>query len=157
MTLDWFLLLTPILLLPLLLLLSFAGCSGTPEVDPSLTFVLHDSSLIPAPAVTKVDFQWTVEQDGTDIKQAVYVEEFEVISGDAGEQILEFRYQPATAKPGQVWTVTCLPYSDTIGFGEMSCGPFKLALPVTSVEFEIIPDPPSAGRVQVSPGGCPNI
>jgi len=142
MTFDWFLLLTPILLLPLLLLLSFTGCNpGTVEINPSSTFILHDSSLVPVPVVTKVEFRWTREEDGDVI--VVYVEEFELIPGNPGEQIREFRYQPTGAEFGQV--------------GKVTCRPFELALPPGehSVTFEIIPDIQFGGRVQVSQGGCP--
>ena len=106
------------------------------------------------PGVTKVFFQWVIEYNGSVSEPyLVYVEEFTVKIGDTGEQVREFRY--SIKNPKGIWTVSCLPFSGTIGFDEASCGPFELTFPETSVEFEIVADPQVGGRVQVSSGGCP--
>jgi len=160
MTLDWFLLLTPILLLPLLLLLSFTGCEGTVEYSyPELTFILHSSLLVPAPHVTHVQFRWTREQGGNvEEYPPVDVDEYAEIDGAPGEIIREFRYQVEKPEVG-LWTVTCRPFVANIGSGEATCGPFELFSPTgkISIKFEIVLDPQGEwGRVQVSEGGCPS-
>jgi len=156
MTFDWFLVLTPILLLPLLLLFCFAGCSGKVEYSyPNLTFVLHDSLSVPADPVTNVRFRWI--REGADFQDPpVYVDEFEVITVDSGEQVRVFRHRPEQPEGG-LWTVTCFPFSSQKSYGEASCGPFELISSTgeISVEFEIIPDQHPLGRVRVRQGGCP--
>lgn len=150
MNLDWFLMLTPILLLPLFLLLSFTGCTVGESSRPQLTFVLHDNLSLPSLRVTKVYFSWITDGFPAD---PVVVEQPQ----NPDEQILEFRYQPEKTEVGQLWTVSCSPFSDTINLAEATCGPFELTAPTGeySVKFEIIADTQGGGRVQVSPGGCP--
>ena len=145
MNFDWFLLLTPILLLPLWLLLFFTGCGEVVKKDHDLTFILHDDLSISE--VNKVKFYWIIdgmEQDPVSV---------DVYKDTAG--VREFRYQPEGEQFGQAWKVTCKPFFDEIGFGEISCGPFELDSPMISVQFEIVADPQGGGRVQVRQGHCP--
>jgi hypothetical protein len=160
MTFDWFLLLTPILLLPILLLLSFTGCGPGTIGEPSVTFILHDNLLlVPAPVVTKVDFQWIIGAGGPFRENAQYVEEPTPIKDDSGNTVaLEFRYQAEIRdfEFDQRWTVTCVPFGGENRLGAVSCGPFELTSPPPLVEFEIVSDTSGVVTVQVSAGGCPS-
>jgi hypothetical protein len=149
MLLDWFLLLVPVLLLPILLLLTFTGCTVGESSRPELTFILQHNLSVPVQPVTEVWFSWT--RDGYSPSPVVVG-----TPEDPNAQILEFRYQPENTEAGEVWTVTCLAFADATGFDQASCGPFELVSPtgVYTVKFEIVANP-QGGQVQVSPGGCP--
>jgi hypothetical protein len=154
MTVNWFLLLTPLLLLPILLLFSFTGCGTGTIGEPSITFVLHDNLiLVPDPVVTRVDFQWIGE--GLGPEEIVSVEEPTLIRDDSGTVVAhEFRYPVERFRPDEIWTVTCRPYAGDLRLGEVSCGPFELTSTPSPVEFEIVSDTSGVVTVQVSPGGC---
>ena len=155
MTLDWFLLLTPLLLLPILLLLSFTGCGTGTIGEPSITFVLHQNLvLVPSPVVTRVHFQWIAEGFGPE--EIVSVEDPTQIKNDSGDVVaLEFRYPTEGFRSDEIWTVTCVSYAGDVRLGEVSCGPFELTSTPAPVEFEIVSDTSGIVKVQVSPGGCP--
>lgn len=132
---DWFVLLAPVLLAPLVSLFAFLGCKpgriGSPPPDPNVTMSLF----FPFPAEVDeatADLRWRVS--GRDMGPVT-------LSGRStdGGEIFDHVEEPP--EPGR-WVIWCSFFTRKDGatraWGEAQCGPFSVAeSDVVEVRFRI--------------------
>ncbi|MCZ7624900.1 MAG: hypothetical protein C3F12_07375 [Candidatus Methylomirabilota bacterium] len=155
---DWFVLLTPFLLVPIVLLFSFVGCtaqlggavSPLPKVTMNFRYEIADIAEQP-----QVVFSWTIDEEAAD---PVPLMDPAPDPESAGVNL--FRHAIEGARPGE-WVVRCrfltLAQDGTWqGWGEAIC-PFPVeGIKEYKVSFELGRLDDGGFEVRSSVGGCPD-